>query len=37
LAYQLFIVAHVGLDVCDGAHTFFVMKKGHPMAELFEL
>jgi hypothetical protein len=25
---QSFIIAHAGLGVCDGAHSWFVMKKG---------
>jgi len=27
VANQIFIIAHSGLDVCDGAHSGFVMKK----------
>jgi len=27
LAYHAMIIAHGGLEVCDGAHSWFVMKK----------
>jgi hypothetical protein len=37
LVNQILILAHGGWEVCDGAHRRFVMKKSHPMTELFEL